>query len=92
MSYRSIFTLTVTYDLLLLNICSFFFFIFPSYSSGFSLYFGFAFLYLGYCCVGFEGFLGFGGFFCRRGLLYILGFIVSWGILLYLGCLMEGFF
>jgi hypothetical protein len=69
-----------------------FFFPPPSCSSGFSLYFGFAFLYLGYCCVGFEGCLGVGGFFCRRGLLYILGFIVSWGILLYLGCLMEGFF
>jgi len=77
MSYRSIFTLTVTYDLLLLNICSFFFFFFPSYSSGFSLYFGFAFLYLGYCCVGFGGIvwgfssLGFflyeGGFFCILG-------------------------
>jgi hypothetical protein len=35
----------------------------------------------------------FGGFFLYEGgLLCILGFIVSWGVLLYLGCLMGGFF
>lgn len=41
----------------------------------------------------FGGFHGFGGFFCMKGgLLCISGFIVSWGVLLYLGCLMGGFF
>jgi hypothetical protein len=41
--------------------------------------------------MGFEGFVwGFSslGVFLFEGVLYILGFIVSWGILLYLVCLM----
>jgi len=37
-------------------------------------------------------FLGLGVFLYEGGLLCILGFIVSWGVLLYLGCLMGGFF